>query len=142
MTNHLLAAFSEDIEVRTRGLEREVPQWLHVRVHETQVGVIFDRDGVRVTAIRVPHGSWKNAFAYRVDTPDRSILISGRHGAEQRVNCGREKTSTRSFTKFICRPISRRKIVLVANFGRSIRVSFTPLNGTAATSQQRRIVEL
>jgi hypothetical protein len=28
MTNHLLAAFSEDIEVRTRGLEREVPQWL------------------------------------------------------------------------------------------------------------------
>jgi ribonuclease Z len=77
MTNHLLAAFSEDIEVRTRGLEREVPQWLHVRVHEIQVGVIFDRDGVRVTAIRVPHGSWKNAFAYRVDTPDRSILISG-----------------------------------------------------------------
>jgi ribonuclease Z len=77
MTNHLLAAFSEDIEVRTRGLEREVPQWLHVRVHEIQVGVIFDRDGVRVTALRVPHGSWKNAFAYRVDTPDRSILISG-----------------------------------------------------------------
>jgi ribonuclease BN (tRNA processing enzyme) len=77
MTNHLLAAFSEDIEVRTRGLEREVPQWLHVRVHEIQAGVVFDRDGVRVTAIRVPHGSWKNAFAYRVDTPDRSILISG-----------------------------------------------------------------
>ena len=69
MTNHLLAAFSEDIEVRTRGLEREVPQWLHVRVHEIQPGVIYDRDGVRVTAIR--------AFAYRVDTPDRSILISG-----------------------------------------------------------------
>ena len=46
MTDHLLAAFSEDIEVRTRGLEREVPQWLHVRVHEIQAGVIFDRDGV------------------------------------------------------------------------------------------------
>src|SRR4030095_762670 len=77
MTNHLLAAFSEDIEVRTRGLEKEVPQWLHVRVHEIQAGVVFDREGVKVTAIRVPHGSWKNAFAYRVDTPDRSILISG-----------------------------------------------------------------
>ena len=77
MTKHLLAAFSEDIEIRTRGLEREVPGYLRVDVHEIQPGVVFDREGVRVTALRVPHGSWKNAFAYRVDTPDRSILISG-----------------------------------------------------------------
>jgi ribonuclease Z len=46
-------------------------------VHEIQPAVIYEKEGVRVTAIRVPHGSWKNAFAYRVDTPDRSILISG-----------------------------------------------------------------
>jgi len=25
----------------------------------------------------VPHGSWKEAYAYRIDTPDRSIVISG-----------------------------------------------------------------
>src|SRR6185436_16529952 len=34
MTNHLLRAFKEDIEIRTRGLEREVPEWLRVNVHE------------------------------------------------------------------------------------------------------------
>ena len=25
----------------------------------------------------MPHGSWKEAYAYRIDTPDRSIVISG-----------------------------------------------------------------
>jgi ribonuclease BN (tRNA processing enzyme) len=77
MTNHLFAAFSEDINIRTRGLEREVRKWNRVTVHEINSGVVYDRDGVKVTAIRVPHGSWKNAYAYRVDAPDRSILISG-----------------------------------------------------------------
>jgi ribonuclease BN (tRNA processing enzyme) len=77
MTNHLLEAFSEDIEVRTRGLEREVVTPLKVNVHEIDPGVVYNQDGVRVTAIPVPHGSWKLAYAYRVDTPDRSILISG-----------------------------------------------------------------
>lgn len=77
MTNHLLAAFSEDIEIRTRGLEREIPGGYRVRVHEIRPGVVYDRDGVRVTAVLVPHGSWKEAYAYRIDTPDRSIVISG-----------------------------------------------------------------
>jgi len=77
MTDHLLASFSEDIEIRIRGLEREVPGWLKVDVHEIRSGVVYDRDGVKVTAIKVPHGSWKYAFGYRVDTPDRSIVISG-----------------------------------------------------------------
>lgn len=77
MTRHLVAAFSEDIEIRTRGLEREVPGGYRVDVHEIRAGVVYDRDGVRVTAIRVPHGSWKDAYAYRIDTPDRSIVISG-----------------------------------------------------------------
>ncbi len=77
MTRHLLLAFSEDIEIRTRGLEREVTGGYRVRVHEIRAGVVYNRDGVRVTAIRVPHGSWKEAFAYRIDTPDRSIVISG-----------------------------------------------------------------
>ena len=77
MTNLLLAAFSEDIEIRIRGLEREVRGLLPVNVHEIQSGVVYNRDGVRVSAIRVPHGTWKSAYAYRVDTPDRSIVISG-----------------------------------------------------------------
>jgi len=77
MTNHLLAAYSEDIEIRTNGLEHEVPGGYQVKVHEIQVGVVYEKDGVRVTAIAVHHGTWKHAFGYRIDTPDRSIVISG-----------------------------------------------------------------
>jgi ribonuclease BN (tRNA processing enzyme) len=77
MTNNLLAAYSEDIDIRTHGLEREVGEWRRVDVHEITAGVIYNRDGVKVTAVPVPHGSWKFAYGYRVDTPDRSIVISG-----------------------------------------------------------------
>jgi len=77
MTRHLLAAFSEDIRIRTEGLEREVRGGYRVQVHEIEEGVVYQRDGVRVTAIWVPHGSWPEAYAYRIDTPDRSIVISG-----------------------------------------------------------------
>ena len=77
MTQLLLAAYAEDIQVRTHGLEREVAGGYRVDVHEIRRGVVYNREGVRVTAIPVPHGSWKEAYAYRIDTPDRSIVISG-----------------------------------------------------------------
>jgi len=77
MTAHLLAAYAQDIQIRTHGLEREVRGGYRVKVHEIQAGIVYDRDGVRITAIPVLHGSWKEAYAYRIDTPDRSIVISG-----------------------------------------------------------------
>jgi len=79
MTRALLSAWSEDIDIRTRGLERESPAGYQVQVHEVSPagGVIYDSAGVRVIAIPVLHGSWPEALAYRFDTPDRSITISG-----------------------------------------------------------------
>jgi ribonuclease BN (tRNA processing enzyme) len=77
MTGHLLAAYSQDINVRTRGLERESLNGYRVRVKEIRPGVIYDHSGVRVTAFRVPHGIWKEAYGYRIETPDRTIVISG-----------------------------------------------------------------
>jgi len=77
MTRLLLAAYREDIDVRTRGLEREIAGGYRANVHEIKGGVVYDREGVKVTAIPVPHGIWKQAYAYRIDTRDRSIVISG-----------------------------------------------------------------
>ena len=77
MTDHLLAAYSEDITIRTNGLEHEVADGYQVDVHEIRGGVVYEKDGVRVTAITVEHGAWKEAFGYRIDTADRSIVISG-----------------------------------------------------------------
>jgi ribonuclease Z len=76
MTDHIIAAWSEDIDVRVHGGERR-PATYDVRVREIQPGRIYDRDGVRVTAFPVQHGAWKYAYGSRFDTPDRSIVLSG-----------------------------------------------------------------
>lgn len=77
MTDLLLQAYSEDIKVRIEGLEKELPEAYKVDVHEILPGLIYDSAGVRITAIPVLHGNWKEAYGYRIDTPDRSIVISG-----------------------------------------------------------------
>jgi ribonuclease Z len=77
MTRHILSAWREDIDVRIKGLERQTRTGYMVDVHEFTEGVVYDHDGVRITAIPVLHGCWKQAFGFRIDTPDRSIVISG-----------------------------------------------------------------
>jgi ribonuclease Z len=77
MTDHLIAAYAEDVQVRTDGLEHETPNGYRVVVHEVAPGVVYDSAGVRVTAVAVSHGSWRYAFGYRFDTPDRVVVVSG-----------------------------------------------------------------
>jgi ribonuclease BN (tRNA processing enzyme) len=77
MTDHLLAAWQDDIEVRVEGLERELPDAYQVSVHEIGPGLVYDSAGVRVRAFPVLHGNWAHAFGYRIETPDRVIVISG-----------------------------------------------------------------
>jgi ribonuclease Z len=77
MTDHIVAAWAEDIDIRTNGLEHLTPNGYAVHVHEIAPGVVYDSAGVKITAIPVLHGSWKEAYGYRVDTPDRSIVLSG-----------------------------------------------------------------
>jgi len=76
MTSQVLAAWRQDIDIRMKGLEhREAPPG--VRAHDVKVGVVYKDDRVTVTAFKVPHGEWPEAFGYRFDTSDRSIVISG-----------------------------------------------------------------
>jgi ribonuclease BN (tRNA processing enzyme) len=77
MTDHILAAWAEDIDVRTNGLEKRTPGGYRVDVHEIGPGVVYDSGGVRVTAFGVEHGTWREAYGYRFDTPGRSVVISG-----------------------------------------------------------------
>ena len=75
MTKHVLQAWIRDIDIRTNGMERLIP--LIVRAHDVKPGVVYKDDKVTVTAFRVPHGEWPQAFGYRFDTPGRSIVLSG-----------------------------------------------------------------
>jgi ribonuclease Z len=77
MVDHIVAAWREDIDIRTTGLEHEPAGGYRVAVHQVHAGVVFDSGGVKITAIPVLHGDWKEAYGYRIDTPTRSIVISG-----------------------------------------------------------------
>lgn len=77
MTDHILAAWSEDTTIRVTGLERGRPGGYRLDVREASAGVLYDSGGVRVTAIPVPHGDWEHAIGWRIDTPRRSVVISG-----------------------------------------------------------------
>ncbi len=77
MTNHILAAWGKDIDVRTQGLEHANTTGYIVDVHEIQPGVVYKDDSVSVKAFLVKHGSWDEAFGYRFETPERTIVISG-----------------------------------------------------------------
>jgi len=77
MIDALATAYSEDIAVRSHGLEGLPANGWRVDPHETTGGITYDSGGVRVTAFKVLHGSWPVALAYRIDTPNRSIVISG-----------------------------------------------------------------
>ncbi|HEX7939936.1 MAG TPA: MBL fold metallo-hydrolase [Gemmatimonadaceae bacterium] len=80
MVEKLSEAYSEDIAIRTDGLERNVAGGWRVNARDVKPGVVYDSGGVKVTAIKVPHGGWEWAYGYRVDTPTRSIVISGDTG--------------------------------------------------------------
>jgi ribonuclease BN (tRNA processing enzyme) len=77
MTAHLLAAYSEDIDIRTNGLEKGNRTGYNVNAHEIRPGLVYKDANVTVKAFLVRHGSWREAYGYRFETPDKVIVLSG-----------------------------------------------------------------
>lgn len=77
MVHDLMAAYAEDIRIRTDGLEHESSGGWKVLVREIRPGVAYDTGGVRVTAIPVRHGSWPEAYGYLIEGAGRRVVISG-----------------------------------------------------------------
>jgi ribonuclease BN (tRNA processing enzyme) len=77
ITKLFLEMSAADIAVRTRD-EGRPPLAPLVHPHEIRrPGVVMKDDLVTVTCAAVPHPLVPIAYAYRVDCPDRSIVISG-----------------------------------------------------------------
>lgn len=80
-TSHLVSgildANSEDIAERVASSGGPSPEGWKAVVHEITEGIVFQDSRVTVRAFAVPHGGWKYAFGYRIETPDRTIVISG-----------------------------------------------------------------
>jgi ribonuclease BN (tRNA processing enzyme) len=77
MTEHILDAYREDINIRLNGGEPSNKTGYKVMAHEIKPGVVYKDANVTVKAFRVEHGSWPEAYGYRFETADRTIVISG-----------------------------------------------------------------
>ena len=77
MTQHILAAYEEDIKARTRpdGNQHGFPHGAWANAHEIATGVVYKDENVTVTAFPTQHAL--ESYGYRFDTPDRSIVITG-----------------------------------------------------------------
>ena len=80
-TSHLVTSIlegnSEDIAERLAASGGPSPTGWKAVVHEITEGTVFQDSRITVRAFPVPHAGWKYAFGYRIETPDRTIVISG-----------------------------------------------------------------
>lgn len=75
---NLERAYAADI--RIRGADENYPaEGIRVIAEEFPVGgVVYDKDGIRVTAFEVDHGDLiKPTYGYRIDYDGRAVVISG-----------------------------------------------------------------
>ena len=78
LVDNLKKAYSEDISIRTVPPENHSLEGLKTKVIEIEEGLIYQKEKLKVYAIRVDHGGGvKNAFGYKIVNDDQSIIISG-----------------------------------------------------------------
>jgi ribonuclease BN (tRNA processing enzyme) len=75
MTANILQAWAVDLGVRTIGGHARPP--CEVQAHEIASGEIYRDRNITVTAFPVHHGDDLEAFGFRFETPDRTIVLSG-----------------------------------------------------------------
>ena len=75
MMEHLPLAFAVDIRVRSKNYPAD---GIKLVTHEIEEGELLHRDGIRVSAFKVDHGSEDlPAYGYRIDYQDRAAVLSG-----------------------------------------------------------------
>lgn len=77
MAAHLTQAYGFDIHIRRDVDEKLQGEGWKLTAKDIEPGVVFQNDGVKVTAIAVDHGPVKPAFGYRVDYAGHSVVLSG-----------------------------------------------------------------
>ncbi len=77
MTEHILAAYEMDRDMRVCGLEPTTGAGYGAAANEIGPGVCFQDNHVTVEAFEVDHGKGWMALGYQFTTSDRRIVISG-----------------------------------------------------------------
>jgi len=77
MMDHLQQAFAFDIHMRRDVDEKAPGDGIKVMSHDIAQGIVFDQQGIRVTAFMVDHSPVTPAFGYRIDYRGHSVVLSG-----------------------------------------------------------------
>ncbi|HUR91921.1 MAG TPA: MBL fold metallo-hydrolase [Gemmatimonadaceae bacterium] len=81
MMRHLAAAWAEDRVIRAQSpmaADNAVASRVNgASVNEISAGMVYADSNIAVTAFDVAHGDWTHALGYRIQAPDRVIVISG-----------------------------------------------------------------
>src|ERR1700688_3743247 len=85
MTENLTRAFSEDIRIRIDD-ENYPPEGIAFAANDIEPGLVYDRNGVKVTAIEVNHGEKiKPSFGYTIEYDGKKVVLSGDTNPDVRV---------------------------------------------------------
>ena len=78
MMNNMAKTFAFDIGIRSRdGVPKTKNGISDAFTDLSDEGVTYERNGVKVTAFLVDHGTLEPAWGYRIDYRGRSVMISG-----------------------------------------------------------------
>ena len=84
MMRHLEQAYKADIRIRLSSGTRS-SKGVAVLARDIKEGVVYEEDGVKVTAFKVAHGPANPAFGYRIDYAGRSVVLSGDTGPSENL---------------------------------------------------------
>ena len=77
LVHGILDGNAEDIAERVGSSGGPSKDGWNAKVHEITEGLVYRDERLTVRAFEVPHAGWKHAFGYRIETVDRTIVISG-----------------------------------------------------------------
>jgi len=85
MTENLTKAFSEDIRIRMDD-EDLPPEGVVFDAKDIEPGPVYEKNGVKVTAIEVNHGEKiKPSFGYTIEFDGKKVVLSGDTKPDERV---------------------------------------------------------
>ncbi len=85
MVEQIREAWAEDVRIRLDGWQPQNRTGHVATAHDIRPGVVYADSNVRVIAVAVPHGTVREAYAYRFETADRVVVISGDTRASEAI---------------------------------------------------------
>jgi ribonuclease Z len=85
MAENILEAYQEDIDYRINGTQPANKTGFKFEFGELYEGVVFKDKNIKVEAFLVPHGSFDDAYGFRITSQDKVIVLSGDTGPSKKI---------------------------------------------------------